>query len=53
VVLNTTPFSIDLVVEDITLKEMSENLKVLPEQLRKLANSVESITVYAIKPASA
>jgi SAM-dependent methyltransferase len=50
-VLGEAAFSVELLANDPTAREIAKNLKLSPERAEDLANSVVSIKVSAIKPA--
>ncbi len=49
-VLGETAFSVELLANDPTAREIAKNLKLTPERAEDLARSVVSIKVSAIKP---
>jgi hypothetical protein len=50
-VLGEATFSVELLANDPTAREIAKNLKLSRERAEDLANSVVSIKVSAIKPA--
>jgi len=50
-VLGEATFSVELLANDPTAREIAKNLKLSPERAEDLANSVVSLKVSAIKPA--
>lgn len=49
-IVSETPFALDLMTIDPTAKEFTNTFNILPEELKKAADSVISINVSAYKP---
>jgi len=49
-IIDETSFPIDCMVNDPTAKAIMENLRISPEEVKEVANSVLSIKVSAVKP---
>ena len=51
-IIGETVFPVDLMANNPTVKEILDNLRILPEKIGEVASSVISIKVYGIKPIS-
>ncbi len=49
-IIDETSFPIECMANDPTAKAIVENLKIPPEKVKEIANSVMSIKVYGVKP---
>jgi len=49
-VVDETSFPIDCLAGDPTAKAITESLRLTPEAVKKLANSIVSIKVHGVKP---
>ena len=51
-IMGETAFPIEFMANDPTVKELVGNLKILPEKIGEVAESIRSIKVYGLKPVS-
>jgi arsenite methyltransferase len=49
-IIDETSFSMEFIANDPTVKEVIENSKIPPENIKEAASSIVSIKVYGIKP---
>ena len=48
-IIDETPFSIECIANDLTVKAIIEDLKISPEKAREIVSSLISIKVYGVK----
>jgi arsenite methyltransferase len=51
-IMGETAFPMEFMTNDPTVKELIEHLRILPEKVEEVAESIRSIRVYGVKPVS-